>query len=496
VAARLRTLSAHISFVFAVCIAPISWAESDAARLQARHRELADSYARASTGRPVPPTTGALLFIASDEYSPVKSENVNQADAGHKYGDDLFDLARQAAEIGQSSLAFQWATEVLREDPNHAEARRVLGYEQLGGHWLTAYGAKMQAAGKTWHPTFGWIAMADVARYEKGERLLNGRWVTAGADAARHSDIKHGWELRTDHFLVTTNKSLEAAADLAARLERLYQVWRELYAGFYLSEKEVRGLFASTSQPRAQARPFRVFFHRDRNQYNAALRARQPRIDETLGIYFDAFREAHFFAGDDVVAGGSPANSGVGLNSSTGGPPVATLYHEAVHQLFQESKLTGKHIGATANAWVIEGVATYFETLTEHTDASGGLYYTIGDATKGRLPAARQRLREGYYIPLADLVRLGKDELQRPENIAKRYSQSCGLAAFLLDGEQGRYREPLVRYLQAVYAGRDTERTLAEVTGKSYSELDAAYRRYMESLPQAAISVKVNERNR
>ena len=36
----------------------------------------------------------------------------------------------------------------------------------------------------------------------------------------------------------------------------------------------------------------------------------------------------------------------------------------------------------------------------------------------------------------------------------KLYSQSSGLAAFLIDGEQGRYREPLVRYLQAVYAGR------------------------------------------
>ena len=38
-----------------------------------------------------------------------------------------------------------------------------------------------------------------------------------------------------------------------------------------------------------------------------------------------------------------------------------------------------------------------------------------------------------------------------------------------------RYREPFVRYLQAVYAGHDNEGTLAELTESSYTELDAQY---------------------
>jgi hypothetical protein len=53
----------------------------------------------------------------------------------------------------------------------------------------------------------------------------------------------------------------------------------------------------------------------------------------------------------------------------------------------------------------------------------------------------------------------------------------------LLNGAEGRYREPLVRYLQAVYTRHDNDQTLAEATGSSYPELDAAYRRFMESLP-------------
>jgi hypothetical protein len=87
-----------------------------------------------------------------------------------------------------------------------------------------------------------------------------------------------------------------------------------------------------------------------------------------------------------------------------------------------------------------------------------------------------------FYVPLAELTQLGKEDFQR-RDMAKLYSQSAGVAAFLMDGQQGRYREPLVRYLQAVYAGRDDDQSLAEAADTSYGELDARYRRYMESLP-------------
>jgi hypothetical protein len=334
-----------------------------------------------------------------------------------------------------------------------------LGYVQRDSKWLTAYGAKTFDAGKIWDAQRGWVAAkgADVQKTE------------SAGEALRRADIKNGWQVRTDHFLVTTNHSLAAGAELAARLERLYQVWRQLFAGFYYSEQEVRGLFAGERIARVQVRQFKVFYHRDRNHYVNALSRRQPMIAETLGIYFDMNSEAHFFASDDT--------------SDDADDPLATLYHEAVHQLFQESKPAARRIGESGNFWVLEGVATYFETLTEHDDPNVGLYYTIGQKSAGRLPKARERLGDNYYIPLAELTKLGKYDVQRRADVAKLYSQSSGLAAFLIDGEKGRYREPLVEYLQAVYSRRDNDQTLAEVTGTSYAELDAAYRRFMESLP-------------
>jgi hypothetical protein len=440
-------------------------ADAAVRELRAKYGALSAKYARsAGEWRPAARGTGSLLFVVPDEYSAAdRGDGDGETEARTKYADALFALAKRAAEAGQLSLAFQWATETLRENPDHADARRVLGYEKHGGEWLSPYGARMREAGKRWHPKFGWLTPGEAARYEAGERLAGKRWVTADEDAARHRDIKSGWQVRTDHFLVTTNQSLEAAAELAARLERLHQVWRQLFAGFYLKENEVRRLFAGERQPRKQVRPFRVYYHRDRDHYNAALRKKQPRIGETLGIYFDDIREAHFFAGEDQDAG--------------------TLYHEAVHQLFQETKPAAKRVGLVANFWVVEGVATYFETLSEHDDPSAGLYFTIGESQAGRLPAARQRLVEGFYVPLAELTRMGQRDVQRHAEIGKVYTESTGLAAFLMDGEAGRYREPLVRYLDAIYEGRDTGRTLAEVTGEGYDELDAAYHRHMQSLP-------------
>lgn len=467
--AHLRTATAIGVWLIVACLACTLRAAPDAATLQTKYQELSRQFAVANPGwRPAPPRTGTLLFIASDQYSPARPADESTRAARSKYADELFALAKQAAEAGQSSLAFQWATETLRENPDHADARRVLGYVGSNGKWLTPYGARMRDAGKTWDSQKGWIATNPSATAIPESRV----------DAARHADIKNGWQVRTDHFFVTTNHSLVAGAELAARLERLYQIWRQQFAGFNYSEKEIRGLFAGERIPRVQVRQFRVLYHRNRDDYINSLSRREPRIADTLGIYFDTNSEAHFFAAnadkDDPSAAASAASDA----------SVATLYHEAVHQLFQEeSRPAARRIGEIANFWVIEGVATYFETLTEHNDPKAGLYYTIGELSAGRLPKAREKLHDNYYVPLADLTKLGKYEMQRRDDVAKLYSQSSGLAAFLLNGSEGQYREPLVRYLRAVYTRRDNDQTLTEVTGSSYSELDAAYRRFMESLP-------------
>lgn len=421
-----------------------------AADLRGEYERLSTAYAATVPGwRPVRTASGSLLFVAPDTYSGVEHNGERYRAARNEYADKLFDLAKRAADAGQLSLAFEWATEAVRENPDHAAARRTLGYEQHDGQWLTPYAKRMVVAGRHWDPAAGWINNGDAGKERKPGREV--------------------WQVRTDNFLVTSNDGQDAAARLAARLERLYQIWRQLFAGFSYSEREVQQLFAGERAPRERHRPFRVFYHRDKQDYVIKLQRRQPRVAETLGIYFDGEREAHFFADNDDDRNDRNA---------------ATLNHEAVHQLFQETRPAARQVGRDANFWIVEGIATYFETLREHRDPEAGLYYTIGEASQGRLPAAKERLLvSGFYVPLDELTRLGKTPLQRYPELAKLYSQSAGLAAMLMDGAGGRYREPLVRYLTTVYAGRDESSSLFEVTGESSESLDAAYRAYLESLP-------------
>jgi hypothetical protein len=457
---------AVVPIVIGICAPHVVQAKPQAAaELQAEYERLTAEAVKSDPGwRPKQPATGSIVFVAPDQYSGGAESSGPVDDARRVRADALFDLAKRAAEADQLSLAYQWTTEAVRENPDHVDARRVLGYEQHKGQWLTAYAKRMVDVGKVWDPRFGWIAAENVSRYEKGERLVGQQWVTAEVDAARRTKMEDGWQVRTDHFLVTSNKSLEAAAEMAARLEGLHQVWQQLFAGYWSSEQEVKGLFAGERLARERHQPFHVYYHRDREDYNNSLKREQPRVVETMGIYFDTLHQAHFFAGADQDAG--------------------TIYHETVHELFQESRLGAKRAAEKANFWLIEGIATYFETMNEHRDPQAGLCYTIGQSSKGRLPAARERLlKDHQYIPLAQLTKWGRVDMQAQPNLARVYSEASGMAAFLMDAEHAKYREPLVQYLQAVYAGHDDPQTLSKLTGRSYPELDGEYRQFMESLP-------------
>src|SRR3954466_11495636 len=88
--------------------------------------------------RPAAPASGSVLFVAPDQYTPATTAVKGADSAAAEHADALYELAKQAAEAGQCSLAFQWTTEVLRENPDHADARRVLGYVERDGKWLTA----------------------------------------------------------------------------------------------------------------------------------------------------------------------------------------------------------------------------------------------------------------------------------------------------------------------------------------------------------------------
>lgn len=370
----------------------------------------------------------------------------------------LFALAHEAAEAGHASLAWQLAVQTVREDPDHAEARRVLGYQQSRGRWLTPYEAAKARTTQVWHQRFGWLPSAWVPRYEAGERYASGHWITADQEGKHRGNISSGWEIATEHYELTTNHSLEEGVRLASRLEALHQVWQQLFAGYVMSAEEMRRLFDGGRPSAAIPNRMKVIYYRNQQEYQDALARLEPNIGITVGMYLGGRRTAYFFAGEQQSDG--------------------VLFHEATHQLFNESRSTAPAIGREANYWVLEGVACYLESLRWQDD-----YAVLGGAESERMYAARYRLlNDGFHVPLAELTGYGMRRLQTDERIATLYSQASGLTYFLQFYDGGRYRPALGEYLLSVYTGRDRPGTLSELTGKPYDALDQEYRDWIVSL--------------
>jgi len=377
-----------------------------------------------------------------------------------EYAASLFELAKNAAGEKRFSDAVAWTYETLREDPLHAGAARVLGLQLVDGRYLSAFDAAKHRAGDVWHERFGWLPQTHLARYEAGERYLQGKWVTAAEDARIHAVIERGWVVDTENFRVRTNHSLEEGARLAARLEKMHLVWRQLFARYHTAEGEWTRRFAGGAMKTLSNRRYNVVFFRNRDEYVAALEKRESKIGLTSGIFMSDDDTAYFFA--DAERSNDPF-----------------VFHEVTHQLFSLSKATTLKVGDRNNFWFVEGVACYFESLVLHPE-----YGELGGLDNIRLKAARFRLlQDGFYIPLAEFTAFSRAQLQSDPRIATLYSQAAGLAAFLLDGDEARYREAAVDYLHAIYGNRATPVTLAELTGRSYPELDADYRTWMTSLP-------------
>lgn len=369
----------------------------------------------------------------------------------------LLELAHKAADEKQATRGYRLVLEAAQLDPNLAEARRILGYVRHEDRWLTPYAVEKAKSRQVWHPQFGWVRQDRVARLEKGERYQMGRWISADEDARLHAKIDRGWEVLTEHYQVRTNHSLEEGVRLAERLERLHRAWRQLFVRYYMTEPQLGRLLKTGSPPKFGKR-MRVLFFRNKDEYVQHLVKAQPQIAITSGYYAGDRKEAYFFA-------------------TEGEPDYSNRYHEATHQLFNESRSVVSEVGEEANFWIVEGIACYMESLTQR-----GTEWTVGGRDAVRLGDARFRLLEdNFYVPLNEFTGLGRVALQRDPRIAMLYSQSSGLTHYLMHYENGIYRDALVDYLIAIYTGRARLGTLGELTNRGSDEMDAEYRRFLEA---------------
>jgi hypothetical protein len=351
--------------------------------------------------------------------------------------DSLFELARNESKESRAARAYQLLHEVLRENPNHAEARQILGYQKVGNAgWMLVGKSTQPTPGRKAHPKYGWGA---------------GKY----------------WRHETPHYSIATSTSLKQAIDLGQKMEELHALWRQAFFSFWTNQPALEHRFGGGKEPLVkEPKKLDVVLFKDREEYVGALKPGEPKIELTTGIYLDKEQTVFLYAGDETR--------------------TATWYHEATHQLFQEIDRFPPEPGSKGNFWMVEGMALYMESLTRHqiSGAAGspaGSYWTLGGWESDRLQFARYRGLSGdFLMPLDKLSAMGRKDLQASEDIRKIYSQAAGLSHFLMDAQDGLYREPAISIFRALYEGRDTTGAFAKVLGTSNAELDRDYLAYLQ----------------
>ena len=374
-----------------------------------------------------------------------------------EYAKDLYKQSRIALRQGFPGYAYNLVREAAIHDPDHPQVRKILGFVRLGKEWVTPFAySQIITKGNVWHEEFGWLPRGHVEKYIAGERKFKDRWISAEKEKELRRDFTAAWEIRTDHYQIKTNVSLEQGVAMGKALEDFYGVFHETFAGFFHTPEQLQKVFDGTAKSIRVDKPYTVHFYRTREEYLERLRKFFPSIDQTNGVYMTSDKVAHFYH--------DPMNDHEG-----------TLFHEATHQLFFESNNINRTISERSHFWIIEGIACYMESFRSRNGS-----FSLGDPKYIRFVGARHNLLEkGYYVPLREFSGYGMREFQGSVDLAKNYTQAAGLARFFMHYDNGRYREAIVKHLAQLYSSdertRERASSLDELTGVDFVDLDRQY---------------------
>ena len=436
----------------------------------------------------VPAQAEGLASVPSGSRKPLGKEisgdwRMDLRQIRERTASELFALAKKAGTgtTPHYALAAVCLREVLKLQPDHAEARRLLGYVPYEGGWARPFAVNRLKEGSVNHPVYGWVPAEWVPHLEIGELPAPGsrgerqvQWLPAAQADALRSNWKSPWQIRTEHFEIKSDVPLGEAIEFARRLEGFYDFFFTLMADLVGENLPLARRFRSPNLTADAAyRPHQVFYFATHGEYVDYLQARfggDPA--DSLG-YYQPLRSskgnrapAYFFRDPDGQI-----------------PVTATLYHEVSHQLLFETAGPNHYKNNAGNYWVFEGLGTYFETVTPRPDGTieaGGL---VGE----RIAAAQQSLAAGRFLPLDQFLRLDHLSFNRADRIHVNYQQAMALTVFLMQWHDGAYRDAFLDYVYDAYRGRlkrNAGRLLEDRLGQSVKVLDSQFREFL-SQPKA-----------
>lgn len=384
------------------------------------------------------------------------------------YTNELYLLSRRAIQENQASLAYRLIREVAFQSPDDPRARTALGYKRVKDEWTTPFAAEMKQKGKIWHHRFGWIAEKDIPKYEAGQRLYNGQWITAEKEALLRSRFENGWIIPTEHFLIRTNHSLERGCQMAEAVEVFHAYFKREFAAFFSTSLQI-GKLMEGQRDGSPPDLYEIHYFRTREEFVERLGKKTPSAGQINGIYIPTDRVAYFFHNPDASEEAT----------------LETMYHEVTHQLLGESARKWVPVGIDRDFWIVEGIACYLESF--HQAADGTI--TVGNPEHPRIVSARQMITvDQSYEPLARYALMGQVRYQQGElsTLQSRYAQATGLTHFFMHANNQQYRDGLIEYLTRIYSPNQRIRmnplSIEQILGVPADSLDKEYANYMQNL--------------
>jgi hypothetical protein len=274
---------------------------------------------------------------------------------------------------------------------------------------------------------------------------------------------------QTKHYTICYWTDREYAQWVGALYERLF-------AGFNNYWKN-RGF-----DPQPAKRPLIVLVFANRAQFERF--ARTDMKAEPTGIigYYHVLN--NWVVMYDLMADGQFGNRDRGLSQALSHPNavpmVATIVHEATHQLMYNNGMQQRL--ADIPLWVSEGLAVYFEApdLTSKQGWKG-----IGKINILRFHRAKQYLNQRPADSLATLIRDDK-RFRAGADTLDAYAEAWALNYFLLK----KYAKPYQAYLQELskktplvqQTGEERIALFEEKLGKSLVEIDREFVQFLQKL--------------
>jgi hypothetical protein len=386
---------------------------------------------------------------------------------------ELIQLAQRAAraEPPRFALASFCLRAVLEREPDHPEARRLLGYVPFQGGWARPFAIRQLRDRYVSHPIFGWVPSEWVPHLDAGELPApqtrgqkKPRWLPAAEADRLRAGWNPPWRIATEHFEIQTDVTLAEAISFGRRLEAFHELFMTLLADI-LGENLplVRRFRDPKLAGEGPYKPHVVFYFGSKDEYIEYFRNKPEgeSLVDSLGYY----------SPPKTAGRRAPAYFFRDPNGQL--PVTANLYHEVSHQLLFETAGTNAYTRNAGNYWVFEGLGTYFETVSPQPDGS----IEVGGLVGPRIEAALTALvDQGRTIPLAAFVTLGKDDFERDgRRKYLYYQQAMALTVFLMQWHSGAHRDAFLDYAHDAYRGRikaRTGRSLQDRLGEPYATLE------------------------